>query len=1004
MTLSGSASTVKDQGNVHFKAGRLEEAAKLYGKAEKLEPKNAIYPSNLSAAYYELGDYAQAYHAICRSAKNMLISEPSPALAIKLVTRLSKTLSCGVQSGSITLKDLDDNLSTINELRVIAETSASTSNSNASPEASSAWDEWKCVAQDFERVKNGAQDARSRLAALPFGRKFVDTGLEYYTVGQDPPMSIVHDWGPQDRNNPLELGKLSEARLSSLALLWGGVGDGRHVLSSIIGLHQAFTKLNAKKRKALKVHLTLNDLHPRALARDLCLLFLIEDLILMRSQEENKLKEAEIKATILYTWTGFIMPAYCQTRFKKIVKALLKRLQESPPNLPAWIYITQETIPGIIDALKYWDTKISQKNTKDMLRHLARTARTPAEHSQFLNSPGMASNFLDTYHKRQEEKREQLKNFVDVGLSEEQVIDMASKFMPRPIPRDPQRRKKWLADGRAAVVNLLLEDKGDGQTKAQRNEFILEEGWYELTQCFVPPAILRSRHDGFDELWGIFTEEEKGETRTSDGLDDKVRNHIETTWKPNPSLFDPSQEPNRSIIAMGYPDNNRNPFHMVSLIEPFNERMRLVKGRNMNARINQDCPAYSVISVFFDAVVDALIALKGRILLELIQDDISAALVKMRIGLDVSRPAHFPRKYSRIWLSNVPDSTHGPMNTAVYIMSNLECESYAALAFNCMFNSGVWQNGDHYVHNYTLLSVKDYARFFGCRVLTMDPAWGNMEFAPEPLPRPLSTLPSREELTTWLTRVLLATIFPPAFANPMQQMLRVRYPSNLVAFITLFLRLHEIGYPSHWLSEYLQTILSDSLVTDIAPYAGDPPIPLSELGRRGPTRRRMNLDPWRVEFENILALSYEALPFPVALPSDFARCYDEIGIFEAPFSEFMFDHATSMGMTPQFEPVLSLVFYKQGLASVARVKQAILRQVAEGKLVKKGDLYVLTSVETLSLNAGVVRWRMSKAKVQAMKAAKWCFVAYRFDSDASGIPISSQEWVEVNPMRTKLLA
>ncbi len=93
---------------------------------------------------------------------------------------------------------------------------------------------------------------------------------------------------------------------------------------------------------------------------------------------------------------------------------------------------------------------------------------------------------------------------------------------------------------------------------------------------------------------------------------------------------------------------------MVSLIEPFNERMRLVKGRNMNARINQDCPAYSVISVFFDAVVDALIALKGRILLELIQDDISAALVKMRIGLDVSRPAHFPRKYSRIWLSNVP--------------------------------------------------------------------------------------------------------------------------------------------------------------------------------------------------------------------------------------------------------------------------------------------------------------------------------------------------------------
>ncbi|KAK0193477.1 hypothetical protein F5146DRAFT_1030803, partial [Armillaria mellea] len=138
MTLSGSASTVKDQGNDHFKAGRLEEAAKLYGKvrnflmvhpstvwfptkAEKLESKNTIYPSNLSAAYYE-----PANQALCL-----------PSM------QFSKTSSCGVQSGSITLKDFEDNLSTINGFCVIAETDASTSNPNASHEASSAWDEWK---------------------------------------------------------------------------------------------------------------------------------------------------------------------------------------------------------------------------------------------------------------------------------------------------------------------------------------------------------------------------------------------------------------------------------------------------------------------------------------------------------------------------------------------------------------------------------------------------------------------------------------------------------------------------------------------------------------------------------------------------------------------------------------------------------------------------------------------------------------------------------------------
>ncbi|KAK0213969.1 hypothetical protein IW262DRAFT_1300749 [Armillaria fumosa] len=747
MTLSGSASTVKDQGNIHFK---LDDSKK---------PRNCTE----SAAYYELGDYAQTYHAICRSAKDMLTGEPSPVLAI----------SCGVQSGSITLKDLEDNLSTINELRVIAETSASASNSNASPEASSAGDEWKCAAKNFERAKNGAQDARSRPAALPFRQKNCKESVRTRQIFRSSPFVF----------SP-----------------WGGVGDGRHVRSSISGLHQAFTKINAKKRKALKVHFTLNDLHPRALARDLCLLFLIEDFILMRSQEKNKLREADIKATVLYT-------------FKKFMKALLKRLQESPPNLPAWIYISQETIPGIIDTLKYWDTKIPQKNTKDILRHLARTARTPAEHSQFLDSPGVASKFLDTYHKWQEEKREQLKNVVDPRLSEEQVVGMASKTMLRPITRDPQRRKKWLADARgAAVLNLLLENKGD-----RPNATNLSRKRAYMTQYFVPPAVSRSRHDSFgppshrDELEAQCIILSRNRTDPSLEWDIPTAIEILFAWCPSLSLST-------------------------------SERVS-----------SRDCPAYSVISVFFDAaaVVDILITLKGRILLEPIQGDISAALVKMRIGLDVSRPPHFPRKYS----------THGPMNTTVYIMPSLECESYAALTFNCTFNSGVEQNGDHYVHNYTLLSVEDYAHFFGCRVLAMDLAWSNMEFAPVPLPRPLSTLSSREELSTWLTRVLLATKFPPAFAHAASAPCAL--PSCLHHLLCAKLAIHHIDSPS----TYLQTILSDSLVTDIAP--------------------RMNLDPLRVGFENILALSHEALPFPITLPSDSARCHDEIVIFEAPFNEFM---------------------------------------------------------------------------------------------------------------------
>ncbi|KAK0470135.1 uncharacterized protein EV420DRAFT_1742575 [Desarmillaria tabescens] len=227
------------------------------------------------------------------------------------------------------------------------ETSAFTSNSNLSHEASSAWDEWKRVAQDFERVKNGAQDARSRLAALPFGRKIVNTGLEYYTVhsAEIDPRFPLEGFTGRSRSAYVDCPRLGTARqkqflgawnivrgLLCVALLWGNVGD-------------------------------------------------------------DAVHDQGIPSLRVFT-----------SRYTKIMEVLLNRLQEqSPSDLPAWIYITEEAVSGIIDRSSI-GTPIYL-----MLRHLARTARTPVDHSHFLNSPGMASNFLDTYHKRQEEKREQFR-------------------------------------------------------------------------------------------------------------------------------------------------------------------------------------------------------------------------------------------------------------------------------------------------------------------------------------------------------------------------------------------------------------------------------------------------------------------------------------------------------------------------------------------------------------------------------------------------------------------
>ncbi|KAK0243192.1 hypothetical protein EDD85DRAFT_947335 [Armillaria nabsnona] len=363
----------------------------------------------------------------------------------------------------------------------------------------------------------------------------------------------------------------------------------------------------------------------------------------------------------------------------------------------------------------------------------------------------------------------------------------------------------------------------------------------------------------------------------------KKSDHIESTWKPNPSLFHDSEYPS------DYPSVELKPFDMVELIPQFNDRMGLSK----RGETNEDRPAFSISEIFFDAVVEGLIGLKDYIRLELPQVRLTSRGSLLAFGS-----------------ATFPDYTHGVLNTAVFVKPNLEAEPDASLAANCLLNTGLWTNGDSLVYNYTLSNQKDFARFFGCHVMPSNP-WKVVEFATKPLPRPFSTLATHEGLIVWLTRVLITNILPPEPPNPTEEMMfRVRYPNNLVAFFGLLTRLPAIGYPRHWISEYLNTLLADNLVTDVVPYRGKFPIPLTEPSQRGQCRK-VNLDPWLTELETIIALGYEALPFPVSV----RLRHTEVCTYEAPFSVRDFGPLTLADRFGNADPVFSLIFHKRGTSS-----------------------------------------------------------------------------------------
>jgi len=279
--------------------------------------------------------------------------------------------------------------------------------------------------------------------------------------------------------------------------------------------------------------------------------------------------------------------------------------------------------------------------------------------------------------------------------------------------------------------------------------------------------------------------------------------------------------------------------------------------------------------------------------------------------------------------------------------------------------------------SYTLLRTQDVPQYLGCRLIRKDGVMGLIVLGPQSLPRPLSELASREEVITWLTRVFLCTVVP---GSGGLGVFRARLPNNLVAFVKLLIHLQEVGFPSHWLSDFLQSILSDSLVTNIAPYHGKWPIPVSEIARRVRSRK-VRLDPWRAELETILATAYEGIPFMVSLPSDFTSTHADIGIYEAKLEEASYGFG-SLPNLPTDDPVVFLMLYRPGpdIIGPKELVQSVPALLEGLKKPAPGNTFILTAQDVFDLPGKKVRWRISRKRARMMKEQGWCLVAYRTDT------------------------
>ena len=101
----------------------------------------------------------------------------------------------------------------------------------------------------------------------------------------------------------------------------------------------------------------------------------------------------------------------------------------------------------------------------------------------------------------------------------------------------------------------------------------------------------------------------------------------------------------------GWPLRSVDPFAPLRSLEEFNDEIHRDNYQKMS-KIHRR--AYAAAATMFESVAEALNALDGKVKLEVLCGGVLEELQKMQLGADRTRPADFPRKFTRMWLSNVP--------------------------------------------------------------------------------------------------------------------------------------------------------------------------------------------------------------------------------------------------------------------------------------------------------------------------------------------------------------
>lgn len=208
-------------------------------------------------------------------------------------------------------------------------------------------DLWKSTPQ---KPQFGAQV----LDRLPRYKAHLLDCLEYYAVGHDEPSPIIDKAELQD----------IPASQGDLAFLFCGSGDARNIFSTLFNLFQV--SLVSKTNRFNKIHFTLVDLKPAALARMVIIINLLSRYSNMKFLKTEGHEDALIVASYLYCCQ--IVPPFVFGKLQEHLDQMVETLEGGEEDPFPYLYVPPSSLQQVLRVLKQW--RVERASQQSLLRPL----------------------------------------------------------------------------------------------------------------------------------------------------------------------------------------------------------------------------------------------------------------------------------------------------------------------------------------------------------------------------------------------------------------------------------------------------------------------------------------------------------------------------------------------------------------------------------------------------------------------------------------------------------